>query len=41
MARTNQLIEMTDTINDLKAKCSASQNSLNSTNKAVGILKQI
>ena len=39
MARTNQLIEMTDTINDLKAKCSASQNSLNSTNKAVGILK--
>ena len=32
-------MEMTDTISDLKAKCITSQSSLDSENRAFGILK--
>lgn len=39
MTGTNKIMEMTDTISDLKAKCSTSQSSLDSENRAFGILK--
>ena len=40
MTRTNKIMEKTDTISDLNAKCSTSQSSLDSANRAFGILKQ-
>lgn len=40
MTKTNKIMEMTDTISDLKAKCSTSQSSLHSAYRAFGILKQ-
>lgn len=40
MTRTNQIMERTDTISVFKAKCSTSQSSLDSVNRAFGILKR-
>ena len=40
MTGTNKIMEMTETISDLKAKCSTSQSSLDLENRAFGILKQ-
>lgn len=40
MTRKNKIMEMTDTISDLKVKCSTSQSSLDSANRAFGILKR-
>ena len=39
MTGTNKIMEMTDTISVLKAKCSTSQSSLDLENRAFGILK--
>ena len=39
MIRTDQMMKITDTINDLKAKCIDIQSSLQSTNKAFQILR--
>ena len=36
MTRTNKIMEMTDKISDLKARCSTSQTSLDSANRAFG-----
>ena len=40
MTRTKQMMEMTEAISNLKAKCVATQSSLDSSNKAIGILKR-
>lgn len=40
MTRTNKIMEMTDTISDVKAKCSTSQSCLDSANRAFGNLKR-
>ena len=40
MTGTNKIIEITDTISDLKVKCTTSQSSLDSENRAFGILKR-
>ena len=40
MTGTNKIMAMTDTISDPKAKCSTSQSSLGSENRAFGILKR-
>ena len=40
MTRTNKIMEKTDTTSDLNAKCSTSQSSLDSANRAFGILKR-
>ena len=39
MIRTDQMMKITDTINDLKAMCRDIQSSLQSTNKAFQILR--
>ena len=39
MIRTDQMMKITDTINDLKAKCIDIQSSFRSTNKAFQILR--
>ena len=39
MIRTDQMMKITDTINDLKAKCIDIQSSFRSTNKAFHILR--
>ena len=41
MIRTDQMMKITDTINDFKAMCRDIQSSLQSTNKAFQILRQI
>lgn len=38
VTRTSQMMEMTETINDIKAKCRVSRSFL-ASNKAIGILK--
>ena len=40
MTRTKQMIEMTETISNLKATCIAAQSSLDLSNKATRILKR-
>jgi len=39
MTRTKQMMGMTETINNLKAKCIAAQSYLDSSDKAIRILK--